>query len=266
MISLQKRESEKEAFCAAIQEYAAAHNPVMPVLTAEAVRALEPQMLTPENVEGLAVLEPFGMGNPKPMFVLNNMTVTEVLPLSGGTHTKLRLRSGNVQHEVLMFRLRPEETGIAAGMQIDVLISADVKEYMGRQSLTLRAEDWRTSQAAQEQAIAAQSAYEAYCRGEQLPAPAYYQRMCPHRNDLIAVYQLVQRMPMTVQQICTALQSKGMNRCRARMIADIFSELNLLSFDVVTETLSKLPVTQKRELDESESYRKIWALAKEAAS
>ena len=259
-------ESEKEAFCAAIQEYAAAHNPVMPVLTAEAVRALEPQMLTPENVEGLAVLEPFGMGNPKPMFVLNNMTVTEVLPLSGGTHTKLRLRSGNVQHEVLMFRLRPEETGIAAGMQIDVLISADVKEYMGRQSLTLRAEDWRTSQAAQEQAIAAQSAYEAYCRGEQLPAPAYYQRMCPHRNDLIAVYQLVQRMPMTVQQICTALQSKGMNRCRARMIADIFSELNLLSFDVVTETLSKLPVTQKRELDESESYRKIWALAKEAAS
>ena len=73
-------------------------------------------------------------------------------------------------------------------------------------------------------------------------------------------------MPMTVQQICTALQSKGMNRCRARMIADIFSELNLLSFDVVTETLSKLPVTQKRELDESESYRKIWALAKEAAS
>ena len=259
-------ESEKDAFCAAIQEYAAAHNPVMPVLTAEAVRALEPQMLTPENVEGLSVLEPFGMGNPKPMFVLNNMTVTEVLPLSGGTHTKLRLRSGNVQHEVLMFRLRPEETGIAAGMQIDVLISADVKEYMGRQSLTLRAEDWRTSQAAQEQAIAAQSAYEAYCRGEQLPAPAYYQRMCPHRNDLIAVYQLVQRMPMTVQQICTALQSKGMNRCRARMIADIFSELNLLSFDVVTETLSKLPVTQKRELDESEAYRKIWALAKEAAS
>ncbi len=259
-------ESEKDAFCASIQRYAAEHNPVMPVLTAEAVRALEPQMLTPENVGGLSVLEPFGMGNPKPMFVLSNMTVTEVLPLSGGTHTKLRLRSGNVQHEVLMFRLKPEETGIAAGMQIDVLISADVKEYMGRQSLTLRAEDWRTSQAAQEQAIAAQSAYEAYCRGEQLPAPAYYQRMCPHRNDLIAVYQLVQRMPMTVQQICSALQSRGMNRCRARMIADIFSELNLLRFDAVTETLSKLPVTQKRELDESESYRKIWALAKEAAS
>ena len=249
-----------------LEAYAAEHNPVMPVLTAEAVRALEPQMLTPENVQGLSVLEPFGTGNAKPLFVLNNMTVTEILPLSGGAHTKLRLRGGNVQHEVLMFRLRPEETGIVTGMQIDVLISADVREYMGRQSLSLRAEDWRTSQAAQEQAIAAQAAYDAYCRGEKLPAPAYYRRMCPHRNDLIAVYQLVQRMPMTVSQICTALQGKGMNRCRARMIADIFAELNLLSFDVVTETLSKLPVTQKRELDESESYRRIWALSREAAS
>lgn len=257
-------EAEKDAFCAAIQAYAAKQNPVMPVMTAEAVRALEPQMLTPENVQGLSVLEPFGTGNPKPMFVLKEMTVAEVQPLSNGTHTKLRLRGGNVQHEVLIFRLRPEETGISAGMQIDVLISADVKEYMGRQSLTLRAEDWRTSQAAQEQAIAAQAAYDAYCRGEQLPAPAYYQRMCPHRNDLVAVYQLVQRMPMTVSQICTALHGKGMNRCRARMIADIFAELNLLSYDAVTETLSKLPVTQKRELDESESYRRIYELAKAA--
>lgn len=253
-------ESEKDAFCMAIQSYAAEYNPVMPVMTAEAVRALDPQTLTPENVEGLSILEPFGMGNPKPMFVLNQMLVTEVLPLSGGVHTKLRLRSDNVQHEVLMFRFRPEETGITSGMQIDVLISADVKEYMGRQSLTLRVEDWRISQAAQEQAIAAQAAYDAYCRGEKLPSPAYYQRMCPHRKDLVTVYQLVQRMPMTISQICTLLKDKGMNRCRARMIADIFRELNLLSYDAVTETLAKCSVTQKRELNESEAYRKIYAM------
>ena len=143
----------------------------------------------------------------------------------------------------------------------DFLIAADVKPYQGRLSLTLRAEDWRSSAKAQEQAIAAQAAYDAYCRGETLPAPAYYQRMCPHRNDLVAVYQLVQRMPMTVQQLCTALQGKGMNRCRARMIADIFSELGLLRYDAVTETLSKLNVTQKRDLNESVRYREILKLA-----
>ena len=188
-------------------------------------------------------------------------SVFEAEPLSGGAHTKLRLKKGSAQCEVLLFRLKPEETGIRIGETLDFLIAADVKEYQGRPSLTLRAEDWRCSEQAQEQAIAAQAAYDAYCRGEKLPAPAYYQRMCPHRQDLSAVYQLVQRMPMTVQQLCTALHDKGMNRCRARMIADIFSELELLRFDPVTETLFKLQVTQKRELNESAAYRKIVSLA-----
>ena len=256
----------KDAFMQGIRTYAAAHNPVMPVMTVHAERAMEPQALTPENVAGLQIMEPFGAGNPNPLFVLPGMTVTEVVPLSGGAHTKLRLRKGPAQCEVLLFRLKPEETGIRSGEVLDFLIAADVKEYQGRPSLTLRAEDWRSSAKDQEQAIAAQSAYDAYRRGEPLPAPAYYQRMCPHRQDLIAVYQLVQRMPLTVSQICRLMQSKGMNRCRARMIADIFSELNLLRYDPVTETLSKLPVTQKRELNESEAYRKILAHARENAS
>lgn len=253
---------EKDNFIRAIQEYAAKQHPVMPVMTVHAERTLEPQMLTPENVAGLSVLEPFGAGNPQPLFILQGMTVTEILPLSNGAHTKLRLRGGNMQHEVLMFRTRPEETGIAAGMTLDFLLAAETKEYMGRPSLTLRVEDFRHSAQAQEQAIAAQSAYEAYCRGEQLPSPAYYQRMCPHRNDLVAVYQLVQRMPLTVTQICERMQSAGMNRCRARMIADIFSELGLLQYDAVTETLTRVQVTQKRDLNESAAYRDILAHVK----
>ncbi|MBR4199841.1 MAG: single-stranded-DNA-specific exonuclease RecJ [Oscillospiraceae bacterium] len=253
----------RDAFIRAIQDYAAKTHPVMPVMTAYAERAIEPQMLTPENVAGLSVLEPFGAGNPKPLFALLGMTVTEVLPLSGGLHTKLRLRSGSVTQDALMFRTRPEETGISAGMTLDFLVSADVKEYMGRPSLTLRAEDFRSSEQSREQAIAAQAAYEAYCRGEALPSHAYYQRMCPHRKDLVAVYQLVQRASMTVAQICEALQSSGMNRCRARMIADIFSELGLLGFDAVTDTLYRVEVQQKRELTDSEAYRKILSFAQQ---
>ena len=254
-------DAERDAFFAAIEAYAAAEHPQMPVMTVQAERALEPQKLTPENVAGLSVLEPFGAGNPKPRFVLPEMTVTELVPLSGGAHTKIRLRSGNVQHEVLMFRVRPEETGILPGQKLDFLIEAEAGEYNGRPSLTLRAEDFRESERAQEQAIAAQAAYEAYCRGEQLPAPAYYQRMCPHRRDLVAVYQMVQQAPLTITQICGRLQNTGMNRCRARMIADIFSELELLEFDAVTETLRAVPVRRKRELNESAAYRQILARA-----
>ena len=255
-------ESEKDAFCAAIQAYAAKANPVMPIMTVHAERAVEPNMLTVENVSGLSVLEPFGEGNPKPLFVLEAVQITEILPLSGGAHTKLRIRKSGMQQEVLMFRIAPAETGLQPGMTIDLLVSADVRTYQGRPSLTLRAEDWRSSAAAQEQAIAAQTAYDTYMRGEALPSPAYYQRMCPHRQDLVAVYQLVQRAgSLSAARVCDLLRSSGMNRCRVRMIADIFSELGLLIYDAADDKLMRAENVQKRDLNDSVRYRQILRLA-----
>ncbi|HAG13315.1 MAG TPA: single-stranded-DNA-specific exonuclease RecJ [Ruminococcus sp.] len=255
-------ESEKDAFCAAIQAYAAKANPVMPIMTVHAERAVEPNMLTVENVSGLSVLEPFGEGNPKPLFVLEAVQITEILPLSGGVHTKLRIRKSGMQQEVLMFRIAPAETGLQPGMTIDLLVSADVRTYQGRPSLTLRAEDWRSSAAAQEQAIAAQTAYDTYMRGEALPSPAYYQRMCPHRQDLVAVYQLVQRAgSLSAARVCDLLRSSGMNRCRVRMIADIFSELGLLIYDAADDKLMRAENVQKRDLNDSVRYRQILRLA-----
>lgn len=250
-----------DAFCAAIQEYAAKFNPQMPVMTVHAERALEPSELTVQNVMGLSVLEPFGQGNPKPLFVLKEMTVSEIYGMSGGIHTKLRLRKNGFQQDVLLFRMKPEETGIEPGQVLDFLISADVREYMGKPSLSLRCEDWRKSARAQEQDIAAQAAYDAYRRGEKLPSLAYYQRMCPHRSDLVAVYQMVQGAPVSIPHICEKLQKAGMNRCRARVCADIFSELGLLRYDAASDTLTRLPVTQKRNLTESAEYRRILKLA-----
>ncbi|MBR6107687.1 MAG: single-stranded-DNA-specific exonuclease RecJ [Oscillospiraceae bacterium] len=253
-----------DAFCAAIQEYAAINNPQMPVMTVRAERAAEPADLTVQNAAGLRILEPFGQGNPKPLFVLKEMTAAEVCGMSGGIHTKLRLRKNGVQQDVLLFRMRPEETGIQPGQMLDVLISAEVRDYMGKPSLTLKCEDWRRSEKAQEQAIAAQAAYDAYRRGEALPSPAYYRRMCPQRSDLVAVYQMVQGAPVSVDRICERLQKCGMNRCRARVCADIFSELGLLEYDAASDTLTRLPVTKKRDLSESAEYRKILELAKAA--
>lgn len=250
-----------EAFDNAVQAYAAANHPQMPVQTLDAVRAVEPHELTVQNVEGLSILEPFGAGNPKPRLVLPGVTVTEIVALSGGAHTKVRVKKGNAALEILLFRQSPAETGLTQGMTADFLVSADVKEYMGRPQLSLICEDWRGSARAQAQAIAAQNAYDAYRRGEKLPSLAYYQRMCPRREDLVAVYKTAGDHPMTVAEICERLRNVGMNRCRARVCADIFAELGLLSFDAANDTVTKMPVTEKRDLATSQRYREIMRLS-----
>ena len=253
-------EAEQPAFCAAIQQYAAENNPVMPVLTVRAEGIVTPQELTVQNVGGLSVLEPFGEGNEKPLFVLEKMQVGALYPLSGGTHTKLQLRRDRASLDAVLFRMSPEETGIQPGMVLDFLVSAEVRQYNGNDQLSLRVEDWRVSEKAQEQAIAAQAAYESWRRGEVLPA-AYYQRMCPRREDLIAVYRTVGEQPVTVTKICSALAASGMNRCRARVCADIFDELGLMRYDAAADTLMRLPVTEKRDLSGSKCYQEIQRLA-----
>ena len=253
-------EEKKDAFSAAIQAYAAEHNPVMPVQTVHAERALEPQMLTVQNVEGLQILEPYGAGNPKPLFVLNGMQVSEITAVSGGQHTRLKLIRDGVTLTVMLFRMSPAESRIQPGMVLDFLVSAEVGNYMNRPQLNLRAEDWRISEKAQEQAIAALAAYECYRRGETLPE-AYYRRMCPRREDLVAMYQLVRETPVPVIVICEILRASGMNLCRARVCADIFAELGLMQYDAAADTVVRLPAAEKRTLTDSARYRDILKLA-----
>ena len=51
----------------------------------------EPDLLTVEEVAGLDVLEPYGAGNPKPVFSLSGCTVSALTEVGGGRHLKLRL-------------------------------------------------------------------------------------------------------------------------------------------------------------------------------
>ncbi len=250
-----------QAFMDGIESFAAQNHPEMPVMTIHAERALSPRDLNVHNVDGLNILEPYGAGNARPLFAILGVTVVELYPLSNGQHTKIRLRKDGSSFDAMLFRMAPEETGILPNMTLDFLVSMEVRPYQGKPQLTVRVEDWRSSAAAQEQAIAAQFAYDAYQRGEALPK-AYYQRMCPHREDLVAVYQAVGGAPVPISWICERLRSKGMNRCRARMCADIFAELGLLSYDITTDCVKRLKVTEKRDLNASARYRAILELAK----
>ncbi|MBR6761521.1 MAG: single-stranded-DNA-specific exonuclease RecJ [Oscillospiraceae bacterium] len=258
-------EEQLARFIEGIHSYAAKAHKVMPVMTMQAVRALSSQDLTVQNVEGLQILEPYGAGNARPVFALLNATVQERIALAGGQYTKLRVSKDQQQLELLIFRCAPEETGIVVGMQYDFLVAPEVRPFQGRSSLSIRAEEWRIAGIPQAQIIAAEQAYEAYRRGEALPE-AYYQRMCPSREDLVAVYQAVSHEPMLLALLCRKLYAAGMNYCRARLCADIFEELSLLSYDAIQDQVQRLPVTEKRSLTESLQYQKILQLAGKTVS
>ena len=57
-----------------------------------------------ENITGLEALAPFGEGNPVPVFAICHAVLQSVLPLSGGTHSKLKITYGGMAMDLLLFR------------------------------------------------------------------------------------------------------------------------------------------------------------------
>lgn len=63
----------------------------------------DPGLLSQEGVESLSLLEPFGAGNPKPVFVLSGAVILSVFEVGGGRHLKLRLRCQGSIFDAIFF-------------------------------------------------------------------------------------------------------------------------------------------------------------------
>ena len=68
-------------------------------------------LLTVEEVEALSMLEPYGAGNPKPVFSLSGVTITCMSDVGGGRHLKLRASRGRADGGHDLFLRHPGQVG-----------------------------------------------------------------------------------------------------------------------------------------------------------
>ncbi|MBQ8514149.1 MAG: single-stranded-DNA-specific exonuclease RecJ [Ruminococcus sp.] len=250
---------EKEtlpAFTEAVEKYAADHFRQMPVMTVKADKLLLPQDLTVENIAGLELLEPYGAGNPAPVFALCHAVLKELVPLSGGAHTKLKLIYGTMAIEVLLFRTAPEDVSLKPEDICDLLVTAGLSRFGGRVSLSLIAQDYRRSGVKQARYFAAYETYEQFVRGETLPRN-YYAAIAPSREELMAVYKSIPEKGIGIEALFMRMQPLSMNYCKLRIALDVFSELGLVKQELYHETVQRQPVRAKVNLEDSVLLRTV---------
>lgn len=102
---------------------------------------IKPGLLTVPNVEASRVLEPYGAGNPAPLLCIRDGEIMSVTPLSGGKHTKFRLRKNGEQFDCIFFSRSPEELEVAAGRPADVAFTPQINEFRDRKSVQLLLSD-----------------------------------------------------------------------------------------------------------------------------
>ncbi len=104
-----------------------------------------PECLDFDAYREVCKLRPFGIGNPKPVFVTYGLVITNIAQMSGGAHIRLDLtdKSGNCTLSAVGFGMGDYFSILRAGDRIDIAYTLNEYCYRGETSLSLHLEDLR---------------------------------------------------------------------------------------------------------------------------
>lgn len=195
--------------------------------------------ITLSTAESLYQLEPYGEGNPQPLFCLYGAKILAVTPLSGGRHTKLLLcdpENDTFRREGMLFGQKTEDFKFCVGDTVDLAYTVDVNEFRGERHVQMILSDLRENDAHPPKFRTEDAVYAQCSRG--IPAMTADCRtptdMIPTREHCRAVYLLLREM--TANGRCCAACTYAalayhahMGRCMVRLICDMFEETTLIT-------------------------------------
>lgn len=160
-------------------------------------------LLTLPQVEQLQHLEPYGAGNPRPVFLLENTTILNCSSVGTGRHTRFQLQAGKMTLDAIFFSASLQETGLQAGEQIDVAFYPQINSFRGTSSVQLLVTDIRRTLSPIQRDLLL---YRRYVSGEALTQQELL-RLLPERQHFVAVWRYLSRpdAPSTVAEAPVAL-------------------------------------------------------------
>ncbi len=192
--------------------------------------------LTLPLAEGLGVLEPYGVGNPVPVFVSRDMTVLEVSGVSDKRHTRFVLGDGNRTVNAMFFGTSPASLGVGVGDCVDALFSLDVNEWMGRRSVQMILRDIRLTDSQSRRQQEEEEIFERVRAGAAFTAEDGY---LPVREDFTTVYRILTAAEragesrLSYRQLLSRAHviSPEFGYVKERLVLLVFSEMNIVSVE-----------------------------------
>ena len=225
--------------------------------------AITPEMLTIPEIEGLQTLEPCGSGCPKPVLMMEGLTIDRIQCVGGGRHMRLRLRRGRYSLNAIYFSADPVSAGIAQGDLVDVAFHPQINEFRGERSVQMNVVDIRPSCSAPCPMDIAR--YRALRTGALTPDQAAV--LLPDRGTLGNVWRYLAVCPeKELRESPLCLCRKIVRRTGTEMsletlltCLDIFRDVGLLELKRVHLTLSirLTPGTQKADLNQSQTMQAL---------
>ena len=227
--------------------------------------AVPPELLTVGNIDSLSVLEPCGNGCPRPVLVMERLTVERTSQVGGGKHMRLQLRSGRHSFGAIYFSANPENTSIAEGDLVDVAFHPQVNEFRGMRSVQMNLIDIRPSC----QAECGWDAVSHTALREDRLDREHALRLLPDRQLLAMVWRYIDRFGQTEireEPLCLCRKivrwsGKPLSLGQLLTCLDIFSDVELIQLRHSNKymMIRLLENREKRDLNESRTMQRLLA-------
>ncbi len=256
-----------DLFRAKINEYAKSNlktEDMIPTLEADCVIGFEDADIN--LAYQLQQLEPYGVGNPMPTFIIRGVFVNEIIPISEGKHTKLTLSNGISTITAMYFSNSPDSLDIFVGDRVDVLFNLDVNEWLGRRTAQLIVKDIKPSEDEINSATAERERFIEIWNGAVFSPD---ENILPTRDDFVIFYKSVTNScragvdTFTHKDLTVRLSrshgSAGMGYIKVKIIIKVLQELNLLGIEEIEDEVYKFSVrySEKTNLDKSNLLRRL---------
>ena len=178
----------RAALCQLVEEFAG-HQPMESSLDVDC-EIPHCSLLSTQDVESLSLLEPFGSGNPKPVFLLRSVCVLSHTDVGGGRHLKLKLRRDGVVMDAIFFSANTAACGIENGQRLDIAFTLQINQFRGNRTVQLQLCDLRP---APTRSQLERSLFRRLQAGEAL-SPWEASLMLPQRRDFAHLWRYLEQL------------------------------------------------------------------------
>ncbi len=215
----------------------------------------------------ISLLEPFGVGNASPVFIMRNVTVRKITHIGGGKHTRLLLERDGICLTALYFGVGESELGFESGDCIDILFNIDINEYKNVTSVQMILQDARIAETFANSIRDQKKRYCEICEGKSF---SMSENIIPSREDFARVYKVLRRefrsgtsvldQKSLMKLINGVSDETAINYIKSKYIYRILNELNICDIVELDEDIYRFHVifnASKTSIEKSAILKKL---------
>lgn len=195
---------------------------------------LHPDSVSLDMLNAMVLLEPFGAGNPQPVFGIFGVRIDDINGLSEGKHVRLSISKGSSRLNALWFGMPEKKFPYSKGSKVDIAVNLDRNFYNGEERVSVIIKAVRPSETDEEKVLKGISLFEKLARNEKLTAEEA-SSMIPERALQVDVFRSIRQEPLRDEQceeLCIRLGDDGENIAAINSCVAVMLEMGVLETDV----------------------------------